>query len=190
MKSIRALVDGTLGDFEEREFGERVASLLPGIFDRWRKDVKLRFMEMVSAKIKPLPNVNPLDLATVLFHCLACDEAIHYPAVTIHGCLNYDIRQMLDLDHEEPEHEEYTELAISICRRRPFSLEMLDLDKWSDRAQETIRFTGLNPLAATSADMDQADARMMCSICCQKGRAPMFMTWRTAVSFLHPSCWR
>jgi len=175
---VRNLLDGTMNNISIQDLSQQLMSYSPSICARWRESIDLRLSAYMSYCTRFRRGANKFKLASAIFKCTACGKVLWYPAVLTHGCLH----AFLPTPKTHFFSADYDELAAHVCRRLPFSLNVLDLNAWSELIDKVIQLCGLNPKTATYDQADRAHARLTCKSCNEYGRRNV-MTWRTAVSF-------
>jgi hypothetical protein len=128
-----------------------------------------------------------LDLATTFFHCSDCATPIGYPAIIVHRCR----RNCLTWIVVDPMSSELSAHLYKALDSGPWN-HRLEPPTRDEQAAEVARILaracGLDPTTATTAQMDDADARFACLQCSSLDKsmskmAYSCMTWRNAV------CW-
>lgn len=124
---------------------------------------------------------SPFQLASAIFRCPTCGDALWYPAVLAHGCLNAIVAPKTS-----PISHDYIHVAIQTVLRHPFSVDVLDLNAWSEKTIKVIQLLGLDPKPATYEQLDQANARFTCKSCDENGRRKIMTWWAfKLLSFFH-----
>lgn len=161
LPEVRALTDVAIDGFDITSFTEILASLIPAVCDLWRETIKTRLTMYTSNHIGCSADVDPFALACAIFRCSVCSSAPPYPAALAHGCLNQDILDGYSVPskkHGKGKNRPptYEEIATKAYSCRPLSIEILDLDRWSERIYSVIWLYGQDPKSATSKEMDDA----------------------------------
>jgi hypothetical protein len=156
---------------------EQLLTFFPQICARWRESVESRLLEWMSTSIGFPKEGSTFQLASAIFKCSTCGDALWYPAVLAHGCLNAVVPPgTFSLSHN------YDQVAIMVFCRHPFSVGILDLNTWSETITKVLHLWGFDPKTATCEQLDQANGRLTCKPCNESGRRRI-MTWSTLVSF-------
>jgi len=170
---VQSVLDDGLNNKSRQDLHDELLPFFPSICARWRESIESRLLERMSSSNRFRKRGNQFTLASVIFKCTTCGDALQYPAVLTHGCLNAVIPNSTSND--------YPDVAAYVYRRQPWSADVLDLTSWSGLISKVIHLCGFNPKTATCDQMDQTRARLTCKSCNRNGRRTI-MTWRAAVS--------
>lgn len=164
--------------------------LIPQVCDEWRSNISNQLYELLPSWLQDdeTEPATVLQSALVWFHCshkaaygteLCRHTSIAFPRIMSHMHIKEPV---LSIPHPENEDDDLVNslhkkwiLRHEVCSQALFDKYVtFDLHA-SLAACEIVALCGLDPVTATSSDMDELDMRIACVPCEQ------VMTWRKAV---------
>lgn len=177
----------TVDDFLEMR--EQIHSLVA----QWRVSLLSSFRSMVRAQLDIPVGVEPLALAVgSYFGCSTCGHNAPFPAILQHNCLNSRPKMRISpgydvgCDVNDEDNMLFAEVMQTLLPH--FKLPLIEwiptiYESRANILPDIVTACGLDPAVATEAEVQQAEARLMCKICTAQGASIQFVySWRGAVS--------
>lgn len=154
VQEIRQVIEPTAADFNESQLEEAIKVALPAYAERRMQQAREYFGELVRTELNIPPSQcdDPLSLAVgAYFICLKCRKQHAFPQILRH----------YTCDTPRMTHDEYGSAAADIFLQEHIWAPQ-GFSSNATMVAQRIRASGLDPLVATSEDMDGINVRLTC----------------------------
>ena len=155
MPEVRRLIEAPSDVLVDEKSLQAIVSRLPVLEAHWRRECETDLKRLLHDELlEAQGDVDPLNLAVVVFRCNECTQPLHYPRVLTHECRSFLPSSTLH-DSSEYQYTDYYKRVFESCgRRQPWSVSSFQVTPKLDQIRALIEVLGKDPNAATHKDMD------------------------------------